>query len=1063
MRGGITTATTSGDASVASSVSAASVASGPAERCSGTSAALIGAVFVARQRWLRGLAVDALLVASACALALIALLLVVVALTDWADGRGTELIVLAAFAAVTWAGLRGWRDGRTATDVGRWAAGRLVDRRAGERLRTALELALRWRVAGGAGDAPERGAALRMVGSPALLERTVGHGRASLHLLDSAADADGRTRGKLALATATLLLAHFASTWLAPEPWQRLWQEPIRRGDQLVIVVGTLVGDVRLDVRPPAYARDRLGTTTSEGTQWAVLRGSEVLVTARPLDARWALRIESRSGDGASGEPIVPEPVAGGALGWRTTIDADLQWRYVGLSQDGRPMAERAWRAIESRPDRPPQVQIRAPVGEVEVRAGQQIVVEATADDDIGLSAVDLVIARPSGALQRRELAIALGDVRAEVRESLQVDALSLGPGEVATLQIEARDNDTFDGGHRSLSQKVVLRMFSPERHHARVLDALDELAVYWTQRLGDRLEGDPQRGEIDVAGALDARARMADSEAVGLGRLEELGRQLADDLLGRTHTAADLKEVHRLLEDRLGEESRALLRVERAATESRGRRDLFRILQQHQSVIETEEKALGLMLGIARVEHRGALARAGKALQQTGERLEEALAALAAGSPDAGAAEVERLLGAVERQLEDMMATVARQTGLVPAERVNPGALDEGGLRGELIERHRAIEEIRDLLRQGRVEEAQELAKRLGEALGKLTRSLEEQVAHQRTVEEEALARLVGELRRGIGATQRAQEQVRGPLRAARDEQYRAGAEHLRRMRQSAVPAVRDLFDDARDQIRPRRLQTAELRASRAVANAREALSTALGELEAGQVDAAMQAAAEAEDRLSAARRSLAEMTPSGPAHGVIARQRGADLGRLVEAADRVRRASARLRDALPAPGSLLSPGTRRVVAEQRRPQEAVRRRLEKVRHRLARHASAHPALERQVGGRLDHALEMMRQSGQSLDGYDARGAFEQAGETLDALERASSILDEMDERADPDQAVGQADANARDGGRVELERGNATDGAETLRAEILRARKQGIPAEYRARLERYYKAIVR
>jgi hypothetical protein len=134
----------------------------------------------------------------------------------------------------------------------------------------------------------------------------------------------------------------------------------------------------------------------------------------------------------------------------------------------------------------------------------------------------------------------------------------------------------------------------------------------------------------------------------------------------------------------------------------------------------------------------------------------------------------------------------------------------------------------------------------------------------------------------------------------------------------------------------------------------------------------------------------------------------------------------------------------------------------VERARKRLSDAGDAHPALQRQVGERLDHGLLLMREVEEALRRADAQRAFEQSAEILDALERASELLKQG----------GQGTAAAADPGNsggpggeapVEVSSGQAGDAAEVYRKQVLRAMQRSSPAGWQDRLQRYYKAIAR
>ncbi len=786
-----------------------------------------------------------------------------------------------------------------------------------------------------------------------------------------------------------------------------------------------------------------------------ILRGSAVTVRARPLRTFAALAVVLKEGEDV--RRIELSPVASEVV-WRFVARAAMRFQYVAVDHDGRDLVERGWHEIRVRPDRPPRVRLAEPEGETEVRSGQQVMVQGDAEDDIGLAGLELVVALPGGGLNRRSVAFAPQDKRAEVRETIEVDKLGLRAGEFASVYLEASDSMGGERGRRVASRRLLLRMFSPEIHHGRVMDALAELTLRWTGLLADRLEQDPSRAGIELAAAIANRRELAEAEAVGLQALDYVRKRIGEDVLARASTAANLREIGELLRNRLGEEERSVLRMKGKPNRLRQRRRLATVRRLHARIIATEERAVVLLAGLSAAEHRQAVVQQSRTLEDIEDKLEDKLSKLAGEADEAGAVEAERLLDAVSAQLERMLASLARQMPLAPMEHFNPGGLSESGVQGALHGHRDALARIRELMRKGDYEGALRELKALRAELGGALGELRSRVERETTGAEAALKRLVGRLRGGIAAARKEQADVREAARPASEQQRRRLAEHIERTVRAAMPQIKALLEDARDQVRPRRLGSAQARANRAIGRARAALSTARTALDHGGFDGAMQALAEAAEQFAVALRELS----ARPGAGVVVRDLlEADRGRIRAAVDRVGRAAAALREALPAPRALLEPGQRRRLGELEARQRGIRQRLQRVRKRLGRDANAHPALQSQVGGRLDHAMAMMKQAEQSMRRGDGVATMEQTAEADAALQKAARMLSEP-QRA-PHPAAGSGVGFAPPRSDVNIGSGNRSDRRRNYREALLEAMKRKAPAGYRERLRRYYESISR
>lgn len=953
-------------------------------------------------------------------------------------GRGLA-VVLTVTGALAGAALA--VRSRWPTSMARWAAGRVGPGR-GEALQTAIELAaVRLR--------PDTTAPQE---SALLTASTVRNARPLLAELD--ADL-GRARARnlrLALAMLALASALFGSTRLQPELWRR-WVAGEAKRPRPPLSVGTLVGDQRLHIDPPGYAALSVAPREVDGAPGEVLRGSIIRASARPLRPFVSLHVELRS---ANTTRILPLQSGDREVHWRFEARDNATWRYVATDAAGLQHVERGWRPLTVRPDAPPSAELAAPEGEVEVRGGQQVMLTGAAQDDIGLARVELVVALPGGAQVRRPVAFASQEQRAEVRETIEIDKLKLRAGEFATLFLEVTDVGP-ERGRTVTSQRMLLRMFSPELHHGRVMDALAELTLLWTARLADRLERDPARQDTTLADALKNRLAFVAAETVGLQALDAVLVRLHEDVQSRAATSADAQEIGELLRDRLAEEERSVQRMSEQAAGLRAARHLAAARRAHTRIVAAQERAVVLLAALAAAEHRQAVIHQSKTLERIEQELQHALQKLADGKQRDGA-DAERLLDAVQAQVERMLASLAKQLPLAPAEHANPGGSVAQGVHGALGAHGDQLAKIRELVRQGRHADALAALKKLRAGLGDALEQLRQQAQREQTGEEASLRRLIGELAGGIERARTEEAGVREAARPPSEQQRRNLAQHLEVAARDVLPQVQALLNDAADQVRPRRLTSARARANRSIGQARAALATARAALDTAELDGALLGLSEADEQLAAAQR---EMAPTIEIGAVQAELHAADQGRIRNAADRVGRAAALLRDALPSPSALLDPGERRRLRDLEPRQRGVRRRLQRVRQRLARDAAAHPALQSQLGGRLDHALAVMQQAEASMRSGDATAAMEQASEADTALQKAARMLSDPERRPAPGSATGVGFSPPPQ--RIEIDPGHRDGRRAGYRQALLKAMGQQAPPVYRERVRRYYEAISR
>jgi hypothetical protein len=211
----------------------------------------------------------------------------------------------------------------------------------------------------------------------------------------------------------------------------------------------------QLDAVPPAYAG--LPAQRSTTGEVAVLRGAELrwrLVPTRPL-AQARLHFTKGAPD------LDLQAGSDGAWTGGMTLKKDADYRALLVDRAQHGNLHPALNHLIAIPDAPPQVEISSPDEVVVADPGDKIPITIDAEDDIGLSSVDLIYRQagrpptdvalwPAGSTGRRMTATPV----------LDLAPMGLKPYDVVIYHAEARDNNTYDGPGvgRSHVQFIVIR-----------------------------------------------------------------------------------------------------------------------------------------------------------------------------------------------------------------------------------------------------------------------------------------------------------------------------------------------------------------------------------------------------------------------------------------------------------------------------------------------------------------------------------------------------------------------------------------------------------------------------
>jgi hypothetical protein len=204
----------------------------------------------------------------------------------------------------------------------------------------------------------------------------------------------------------------------------------------------------------------------------------------------------------------VPLAGAGKALDGALVIDEDSSYRIALADQDGLENAGDTEYFIRTMDDRPPDVRILRPASDKHVTALEEVVIEARADDDFGVAALELVFQTPDG----KERSVPLrggGGLTASGFHTLFVEDLKVQPGDFVTYYARARD---VNRGRRSAEARSDIFFLEVKPFEEEFVAAQSQQMGQGAGMEGSGLEAlaEAQKQIIVATWNLDARARRA-------------------------------------------------------------------------------------------------------------------------------------------------------------------------------------------------------------------------------------------------------------------------------------------------------------------------------------------------------------------------------------------------------------------------------------------------------------------------------------------------------------------------------------------------------------------------
>lgn len=779
-------------------------------------------------------------------------------------------------------------------------------------------------------------------------------------------------------------------------------------------------------------AAERLAPDPAPGPASAPAPGAETT----PATAGAPVAAAGRPGE--PGDVDVAVGADGRSLRARFQVMRPAMYRFHIETASGEARVESQPRRIEIEPDLAPTVALYAPADELDVTRLKRVELAYIAEDDYGISAVELVW-EAKGKVERKALALAdAGRRRAQSKFLWDLAELTLEPGVPVRYHLEVTDNDTVLGPKVGRSRSFVLRVFSPREQHEQLIARQRELFEKMLAHLGGRLVA----RDDDVH---THRQLGRDSE----GLVVEVGTLLAA-LTQDALTDAGLRKALEAMRGRIEPLARAASDVA-AKAEAGGRAAGPRLAQANGKLVaELEDDVLILADWLDRQNMENLLAISDEVkthqdrLRQLFDELERT------GSPEI-MAEIEREMRALEQRLTEM----AHSRGSLPEDVLDrfmhaealPGdetqdcmaevrarlqAGDAAGAR-EQMERcmltlDQAAESMEQSLRDLRGERFNEEERRFAQMMSDLGDLADDQKSLAREADdlwERYAARADEMMRDSVDETRR---QVTGTLEKLRRRLDQVAKEDLTPFAQEELEIVEARLADVAEMLRD-----GDIAESLSMARqAREGIDIMLEELEAALMD---EQDAPWDDRTREAAGKLRRAQP-------LARE-------LVEA----------LEAHTPSPDEIMSPADRRQLEKLRRQEQAMGERARRLGEKLKQQSDTLPGeageavgkgLE-QAGTQMGRAVERMRRRDPSGARHESRGAAETLERTLEGARGA----------ARRQQAAGQAgmrDEPIRIPGAEEYR------APEEFREDILEAMKrEQAPDGFGEMVKRYYEELIR
>ena len=841
------------------------------------------------------------------------------------------------------------------------------------------------------------------------------------------AAAHGVLRRTMLACVAGLCVVGLVAPHLLPDAWAAL-----RRGAALDAAHPPvpIVGDIELELEPPAYTGLPPRTVPSSGGELRVLRGTKVHIHARSLGrtVRAELLLEL---DGKKRQRL---PVT---LGSQTaalpTLDAEFSvdgpghYRYVLWRWTGR-VVEPVAHPIQIDPDLAPRVELRVPSDPLELSGPRPIELGIEAEDDFGLGSLWLGYRVGDGPEQKKLLSLEQPTPRrAQGRYTWELGELErdapLPPGAKISYWFEAEDNDAVSGKKLGRSRVATITLRSPAKPAEVDRVNLEALLEATVTHLADRLEHAPSP---EPHGALVALVARFD--------------KVAHAASGTTPALTKLaSEITRRLDKLAAEES------------AKGAQLAAKVVAE----LERDVLALDDLRGRRRLDD---MVRIGNEMKRARDELKRLMEELKTATTDAQKAllakEIERKLVELEAKMAELRRASADSEGEVPDEFLNRDAIQKQVAKDQ-------PDDIRKLLAKGDLDKAMSELERMSKSLDQLTGDLERGQKSQREASDPAQEKALGELENDLADLAKEERDVQNEAQQLRDKAADRTADRssLKALAEKLAPKLAELDRRADEQAREGRYVDRE-DVSRLRAEAKK-----IGRaLEGQDLD-------EAQGMALDVRRMAQGM--SLQLHEIVREQEAEAQARVGDPpSEAVRRTDKRAAEVEQLARQIESElaktdGSRQpsLSAEEKKRLDELTKRQQSAQERgeALRKKLGDPALQglpQGVGQGVDGARQSIGESTKQLQRNAAGRGGEAAGEAarqLDAARKQVSDARKGDAGQDHSDGSSQRDEPVRIPG--------ADDSAapKAFREELLDAMKRGAPKRFEEQVQRYYEELVR
>ena len=847
-------------------------------------------------------------------------------------------------------------------------------------------------------------------------------------------------------------------------------------------IVRPILGNLRLQISAPGYTGRGQRTEPFSSGHIRAVAGAEVSLTGQPLLSNYtSLEMVISTGDGERSLPLKSR--SGGGVGASMVVTESGHYQLRASRDDGTVITDGVKRDIDVIPDEAPNVSITSHQGEVEVSPEDVLDIEYTVSDDFGIQELERVhfFAGDESSKETRPLepAAVQNSAPETVDGSLELDLrpLALRPKDVVIFQIQATDNNSLTGPGVGKSQRLVLRVSSPEDKHLELLRAqtdisealLEVLADYLASPMGERQptdEGkyrqvvDEEADPTTLAERFRALLNIHRSQAGVLDRMAKLVKRMKEDPLSTDRDRSLFEGLHSHLSS-LHSEGESLyddLTSEGRSTVTKLPAGPAQRVANHAATMEENlEKAILQLMELIASQKMDSVQATREDIDELRGRLKELLQKYKETQDPELKEAIKREMRRLRQRMSELMSRMQMQIRELPEQHLNKEALKKAQLESDTRKMTDQLKSMEEMVEKGDIDGALKALEQMGQNMEMLGKQMESQFDSAQPKSLSDLDKKMSELMDDVNDLESMEKDLEEKTRELKQRQQKRRKEEIESMlrefteeMQRKVAAQREDLENITEREVPSHLRSSLQEAS-------EQLDDLKSNLEENDIEQALEAANSSRDTLETLNFNMEfaqRHARKGTERAQSLREAMPSMRRMVP---RSKDIEERLNQMMERANQSLSQPDRQKLKELQQRQKRVGQRADELNKKLGEASKEFPMLKQQLQPSLEGARKQMGEAEKRLGEGKPQGALDAE---RSALEQLGKLKQQMRQTMRKQRQKGGQSKQRRE--EVKIPEQQDGPSRETLREDVMEAMKEGKIEDYEQEIERYYKSLV-